>query len=124
MATELEAPPPEKEEKRLLGLYEDMDFDEYRKAPGMNDSGIKTFRKSPLTYITEKMHPRPETRAFRVGHAFHCLVFEPEKFKKMYVKSKYADYRTTEAKTWKQVMTARGYTILTYYKSDNYWFRS
>lgn len=120
MSTELEAPPP-KEEKRWLGLYDDLDFEEYRKAPGMNNSGIKTFRKSPLTYITEKMNPKPTTHSFRVGHAFHCLVFEPEKFDQLYIKSKYEKFQTNESKIWRQTVQSRGMTVLTYYDSSNFW---
>ena len=111
----------EQKEERLLGLYPDMDFEEYKKAPGMNNSGLKHFRRSPLTYITEKRNPRPETRDMRVGHAFYCLVFEPEKFSKLYKKSKYPDFRTKEAKAWKEIVTQQGYTILSYYKSENFW---
>jgi len=111
----------EKKEDRLLGFYPDMDFEEYRKAPGMNNSGLKDFRRSPLTFQHGRLHPRPETRDFRVGHAFHCLVFEPEKFKAMYKQAKYPDFRTKEAKIWKETCEQMGYTVLSSFESDNYW---
>jgi len=111
MSTELEAPPPE-EEKRWLGLYPDLDFDEYRYAPGMNNSLLKVFHESPEKYITQKYHPKPTTRVFRIGHAFHCLVCETDKFKTMYAKSKYTSWQSNESKIWKKTMEARGKFIL------------
>lgn len=100
------------ETKRYLGLVPDLDFDEYRRAPGMNNSLLKVFHVSPEKYITEKNHRRPTTKAFHIGHAFHCLVCEPDKFKELYIKSNYNNWQTKESKLWRSIVQARGKFVL------------
>lgn len=104
------------ESDRWLGIYDDLDFKEYQRAPGINNSGLKVFHESPASYITEKHHPKPGTRALLIGHALHCLVFEPEKFSKQYIQSKYTEFRTAEAKAWRLAAEQAGMFVL---KTDN-----
>jgi len=110
------------DEVRWLGVYDNLDFATYQRAPGINNSGLKTFHRSPAHYITEKYHPQPETRAKKVGHALHCLVCEPEKFRQLYIAAKYKSYRTDEAKAWLQAAEEAGFFVLrTSTESDPFW---
>jgi len=58
------------EPERLLGIYDNMDFEDYKKAKAMNNSGLKLFHESPATYIDDKFHPAPTT------HLFFLVAFE------------------------------------------------
>lgn len=100
------------QEERMLGIYDDLDFNVYKKAPGVNNSYLTTFHKSAKLAQDDKYHPRPDTRDLRVGHAAHCLIFEPAKFEKMYIKAKYTEFRTDESKAWKAAAEEAGYFIL------------
>lgn len=90
------------------GIYENLSNAEYQAAPGLSNSGLKTFLVSPLHYWHEKHNPalecalcgvsrekhvgipcqyfsgRAETPALRLGSALHVAVLEPDKFTEQY----------------------------------------
>lgn len=82
------------EEKRWLGIYDDLPDQEYRDAPGANKSGLDDIHRSPLHYITKKRNPMPPTPAMFVGRAFHSLVLEPDKFDQEFMKDPGFNKRT------------------------------
>lgn len=93
-------------------MYLNIPETDYRRAEGINKSGLDNLHQSPLHYMTRKLHPEADTEATHVGHAFHCLLLEPEKFPSSYVCSKYEEFRTNEAKEWKAEQEKAGKYIL------------
>lgn len=87
-----------------------MDKNRYFQHPGLNNSSLGEFKRSPAHYKYFKDHPeeKPETKATLTGSAFHYLCFEPGKIwdymmvlreEDRPVPNK--DYRTKENKEWK-----------------------
>lgn len=62
------------------GIRTDISSDEYHLGPGISKSGLDLINLSPLHYKTHRDHPRPSTKAFDFGRAFHKLVLEPDDF--------------------------------------------
>lgn len=86
------------EQDRWLGIYDGLDDQEYRRAPGMNKSSLDLIAVSPLHYQTVKYNPKPPTPQMFFGSAFHCLVLEPEEFDKRYVLAPNINKRTKAGK--------------------------
>ena len=62
-------------------LLEGVPFEHYRRAPGINASGLKTILRSPAHWVYERdVAPRKETPAMRFGTLLHAAVLEPERF--------------------------------------------
>lgn len=68
----------------------------------------------PARYRYMKDHPEAlkDTPATQFGTAFHTLIMEPDVFKVRHIVSKYDDFRTNEAKNWRDEQTKNGVTIL------------
>lgn len=78
-----------------------LDADTYHRGPAIGASGLKRFQISPLHYWAAFLDPDREEvdkRAFRVGRAWHCAVFEPQHFARRYVVSHGVHPATTKAK--------------------------
>lgn len=56
----------------------------YQDIEAINWSTLKYIETSPLLLRFRTDCPRPDTAAFRLGRALHCLVLEPAKFKRLY----------------------------------------
>lgn len=65
-----------------------MNFEEYRKAPGLSNSAMKDLAISPLRYWYLHLSPdrpeRKESPEMKVGSALHCAVLEPNLFNDRY----------------------------------------
>jgi exodeoxyribonuclease VIII len=60
-----------------------------------------------------KNSPRKEqTKAMRGGSVLDCLLTEPHQFDARYVMSAYDEFRTKEAKSWRDEMEAEGLQVL------------
>lgn len=105
-----------------------MDKHEYFKHPGISNSGLGNFKRSPAHYQYFKLYPTPDTQATLIGSAFHYMVFEPGNFSKyMMVLNEHErpepskDYRTVVNKVWKDEQLAlaksKGLEIIS---SDDY----
>ena len=58
------------------GFHSDLPFDQYLSIERLSPSGAKLLNRSPAHYRHQRIHPAPETAAFRVGHAVHALALE------------------------------------------------
>lgn len=58
---------------------------EYRALDAVNWSTLKHLRESPLAYQYRLATEQPDTTAFALGRATHCLVFEPDEFESRFV---------------------------------------
>jgi PDDEXK-like domain of unknown function (DUF3799) len=56
----------------------------------------------------EREPPDVDTDALRIGKAGHVLAFQPDLFEAQFAMSPYADYRSGEARAWKQTTLASG----------------
>jgi len=89
-----------------------MTFDEYRAAPGVNQSLLKAgLGDKTLAHMRHEMeHPSPPTAAMRLGSATHCAALEPDRFSKSYtVAPDGAGSRTTGNATGAIVETSESF---------------
>ena len=92
----------------LLGVFSDLSNDDYHSDLAIGSSGLKRFLVSPLHYWAAYLDPereRRDTKAFRMGRAWHCSVFEPSEFTSRYVPMPEGlDRRTKEGKAlWAEI---------------------
>jgi PDDEXK-like uncharacterized protein DUF3799 len=62
-----------------------MDFETYKKLPGVNWSSLKALRVSPKQYEHERRNEREDANYFRIGRAMHAFILEPDTFQHRYV---------------------------------------
>jgi len=68
------------------------------------------FVKSPYKWFMGK--PKEETENMRFGSLVHALCFSPEIVKTEYVVSAYEDFRTKEAREWRDEKTSKGVAVI------------
>lgn len=93
-------------------IFPGLSFRDYAALDAVNWSRLKAMRVSPLQFFHELTNPQSFDAAhFRVGHATHCLVLEPDSFKERYTRFD----GTRRGKAWtaaKSHAEAGGLTIL------------
>jgi len=109
------------EPDRYLGMFEGMPETMYRRAPGMNKSGMDTFMRSPLHYLTMKKDPPPPTPQMFVGSALHTLVLEPERFDQEYIPDKFPGSKARAAEEWRAAQRLEGKKILSTASNGTIW---
>jgi hypothetical protein len=57
-----------------------MNFEDYKKIPGINWSGLKHMRRSPMHYRYRLQNPTEDSNRLALGRGCHTAVFEPDKF--------------------------------------------
>ena len=82
------------------GLYPGIRFPDYQDIDAANCSTLKKLRegRTPAHARNELLHPKPESDAFRIGHACHAAMLEPDVFEKDYAKAPKIDRRTIKGK--------------------------
>lgn len=63
-----------------MGIIRNMSHIDYRAAPGVNFSTLKSMLISPLQYRHDRDTPREDTPAMALGRATHTSVLEPDQF--------------------------------------------
>ena len=84
----------------------------------VSSSSLKRMLQSPAHYWAAcKRNPErePEERsdALDMGAAAHCAALEPEKFAEQFVVSEYDDFRSKEARAWREAARGTGKIVLT-----------
>lgn len=80
-----------------IGIFE-MSDDVYHRSPGVSNSMLNHFARSPAHYIHYRSEPQETTPAMLKGRALHSLILEPESFTKAFaVSPKDAPPRPTKA---------------------------
>ena len=92
--------------------HDDIPSHVYHRGPGISKSGLDLIARSPAHYKFHVEHPSPDTRATRIGTAFHTLLLEPERFDTEYVLAPYTEWRTKEAKEWRAAQQEAGLFVL------------
>lgn len=78
-----------------LGVIDGMDAELYHRSPGISNSGLTLFAKSPAHY---KERPDKRTKAMKFGTICHAAVLEPDFFARRYAIEPKIDRRTKEGK--------------------------
>ena len=98
------------------GFHSDLPFDQYLSIERLSPSGAKLLNRSPAHYRHQRIHPAPETAAFRVGHAVHALALEGRSvFEAGFAVAPECDRRTTVGKqVWAEFVSwSAGKAVLT-----------
>lgn len=97
-----------------------MDDAEYFAHPGISNSKIKDYEKSPLHFYEKhviKTTEEPDKDCFRIGRAAHCLALEPDRFSERFIVIPEINRRTKEGKAeyayWLQKAADQGADIVT-----------
>lgn len=71
------------------GIYYELTFDDYKKIPAINKSGLDLIAVSPLHYydahLAPDREPREPTDDMKLGSAIHTMILEPKEFNDRYV---------------------------------------
>lgn len=101
------------------GIYYDLSNAEYHASPGISNSGLGLIDESPATYIWNQRAPVDEdkTKALDMGTALHCILLEPDEFKKRFIVAPEFNRRTNAGKEEEQEFLSEcselGKTIMT-----------
>ncbi|MEC5289439.1 MULTISPECIES: PD-(D/E)XK nuclease-like domain-containing protein [unclassified Aurantimonas] len=105
------------------GIYRGVPMEAYHGAlcagPSISSSGLRAIEnKSPLHYwASSYLNPdRPEEEDkphFELGRAVHTLLLSEQGFNDQFVTSPFPDYRTKEARQWRDDTRAGGKSIIT-----------
>lgn len=99
------------------GAYVGVDIDHYHAGPcagrSVTASSLKRASRSMAHFWAycawnPDREPQEETDALRKGKAAHVLGLEPERFAEQFAVSPYDDYRSKEARAWKEATMATG----------------
>lgn len=90
------------------GFYYGIDNDEYRASEPVSNSDLKYIRQNPAQYIWSKNAPvdAEKLEAQDNGSALHCLMLEPDEFKKRFIEMEKFDGRTSKGKADKAAWLA------------------
>jgi exodeoxyribonuclease VIII len=96
------------------GIHEKIAPNIYRADTAVSRSDL-LLMSPPARYKWEKAATKEEasTKALDFGQAFHTMMIEPELFDTRHVLSTYPDFRSKEAREWRDTVTAQGKTIIT-----------
>lgn len=87
-----------------LGVHHGLPLADYLAAPGISNSGLSDFARSPRHYHALHINPdRPEeddTASQLVGRLAHCAILEPSEFEKRYAIGPVDDKRLAVWKAW------------------------
>jgi hypothetical protein len=95
-------------ENPVPGIYPYLDNDVYHRSPGLSKSGLAMLRECPAKFEWRYIlgNREDETKAMKIGAAFHGLVLEPELFSMNFAVSPKFDGRTKEGKAGKAAFAA------------------
>lgn len=95
------------------GIFDGVSFEDYKKIPAINKSGLDEFARSPLHYWAAHIDPEREeqeiTPSMRLGHAIHAAILEIPPFEKTYTcLPKGNDRRTKDGKAAYELACSTG----------------
>lgn len=103
------------------GAYKDLSMEEYHgdccDAPSVSSTVLRAVEQRSLRHgwIASHLNPEREESSqnhFRLGTALHSLAFEGELSKKHFAISQYEEFRTNEAKAWRDAQMNAGKAVL------------
>jgi len=85
----------------MPAIVPNLSADIYHSQPGVGSSFLKAFMRSPAHAYAQYLDPDrvpTDKKAFRIGRAWHCAVFEPAEFDARYCADHDVNKNTTKAK--------------------------
>lgn len=104
--------PMEKFEPMAGSIYKGVPDHVYHASEGVSKSTLDAIRENPARWKLNKKYPKPDTDAMHVGKAYHCKVLEPHRFDDQFIKSEYDEFRSKEAKDWREEQKSKGVSVL------------
>jgi len=106
------------------GIKTGLSFADYRSDDITQSDTIATVKEKAISkslicnfiadpWAWKNSPPKAQTKAMRAGSVLDCLLTEPRKFDERYAISPYKDFRTNDAKAWRQAIEDEGRSILT-----------
>ncbi|MHB8283997.1 MAG: PD-(D/E)XK nuclease-like domain-containing protein [Caulobacteraceae bacterium] len=105
------------------GIYHDVPIDAYHSGhlcvgKSVSTTSLKRVLRSPAHFWARSVwnpnhEPEDRSEALDEGAAAHCRALEPEKFVAGFVVSEFDDFRTKEARTWRDAQRLDGKIVLT-----------
>jgi exodeoxyribonuclease VIII len=86
--------------ERLIGIFQNMSFEEYAEVDALSGSALMHMRRSPLTYIWNKNNPQPPTDAMKLGTVIHTAILEPPLLGKIAVWGLTEEQKVRRGKVW------------------------
>lgn len=88
-----------------IGVFHDVDIDDYHSGPGISKTGLDNIARSPRHYYALHLDPnRPPPKDRRgdqlAGELLHCALLEPDQFAKRYAIGPNVNRTTTQWKTF------------------------
>lgn len=101
------------------GVYAGLDFDTYKRAPGINQSKLKLLERSALHYRHDtESGDEPNSPSLLIGTLVHSMILEPSKPLPYFtVKPVGMDGRSTDGRAWFAAQKEAGLEVLT----DDQW---
>lgn len=93
-------------------MSERLTFAEYRAIDAVNWSTLKAMADSPAHYLAAVNEGRKDTAALKTGRLLDCLIFTPGAFATTYAVSPYDDFRSKDAKAWRDETIASGMDVV------------
>lgn len=94
------------------GLREKVSMAEYLAIDAVSSHDLRTASRSMAHYHYRLTHPDGDTKAMQIGRALHWAILEPELFSVRVVVSQYENYRTNEAKLWRDTEEGKGNVVV------------
>lgn len=96
------------------GIHLNIDADIYHSWPYCSASRLNRLKETSPAHVAHEMKQggRDPTPAMLLGTAIHAAVLEPDKFRDEFVSSPYDDFRSKDAKGWRDKATAAGRSVL------------
>jgi len=102
------------------GIYHDLSNEDYHSGPAISKSQLDDIAISPAVYQWRKHAPVDEekTQALDMGTALHCILLEPDEFKKRFIVAPEFNRRTTvgkeDEKAFLKDCATTGKTVMTF----------
>lgn len=74
-----------------VGIFPEMEYEDYKLREGLNQSSLKQILVSPAHYHHQIFIERAETKAMQAGTAIHMAILEPARFESEYLVLKKPD---------------------------------
>lgn len=97
----------------MPGVHLGVSEEDYHSLPYVSSSRLNRLHGSSMLHVMHDMKaPRAATPSMSLGSAIHSAVLEPHLLGEKFCRSEYEDFRSKEAKIWKEEVQSRGLRVL------------
>ncbi len=95
------------------GVYRNIAEADYHALPYVSASRLSRLAESSMLHVAyDSVQPSEPTPQMVLGTAIHAAILEPERFEATYIESPYSDFRSKDAREWRDEKTQKGHRIL------------